>query len=209
MLATRFLTAMCVGVLVGVLVAPVASATTYTVTATQYSATNDVSITDLWDSYELTASVGQSIEYSVSASGGGCVLLLFIRGHSVTINSQYYSAYSQVNCVPSYSNRFPVASSDGTDFSVLIATTSSTSVTYTVNINVVDPGLGGALLGLFIIFIPIIVIVIVVVLALLRRRKKATPMPPYAAPWPTQPQTMPPPPVTPPEQPPQPPMTPP
>lgn len=188
MLARRILAMVCLGVLVAVLAAPAVSATTYTVDADPYTATNAVSVTDTWDTYELTASAGQSIAYSVSAAGGGCVMLLFIKGHSVTVNSQYYVAYSQANCVSSYSNTFPVASADGTDFSVLITTTNMSPVTYTVNINTTGGGLG-SLLYVLLALIVVIVVVAVIVVVLVRRRKPPTSMapPPYVPSWQAQP----------------------
>lgn len=205
LLRTRALAGLCL-IALGILVAvPSAAATTYTVGANPYTATNAISVTDLWDSYELTAAAGSHVTYSVTASGGGCVMALFAKGHSVTAASSYYVLYSQESCVPSYSNTFPVASSDGTDFSVLVITTSLTAVDYTLTVNVQGPAvLDLALVGALVILAAVVIAGVAVLL--LRRRKAAKVPPPVYAPpaYPSQP--MPPvPPAEPPQQPPSPP----
>lgn len=184
-----------------VLAAPLASATTYSVTTSTYTATNDISTLDFWDAYEFYANAGQTIQYSISAAGGGCVMLLFVKGQSVSPTSQYYASYSQESCAASYSNNFPVASSDGQAFTILVLTVSSTPVTYTINVNKVTPGIPPILLTLLmIILVPIVVVVFVVVLFMRRRRRKASAvaLPPPAV----APSGGPPLPPTPPEQPP-------
>lgn len=189
---------------------PDAAATTYTVTANPYSRSDTISIQELWDAYELTAANGARVTYSVTASGGGCVMLLFAKGHGITMSSTYYVAYSQESCVSSYSTTFPVGSNDGTDFTVIIATTSSMDVPYTVNVNVQSPG---ALDTALIILVVVAVIGGPVIVGLLLRRRKAARTPPpmvmppaYQTPYPMPPGY---PPQQPPEQPPTPPVTPP
>ena len=185
-------------VAVGILlILPNAAAKTYSVDASPYTATNTLGALDLWDSYELSAPNGAHVTYSVTTSGSGCVMVLFVEGHSVTMDSTYYVLYSQESCVASYSNSFPVGSNDGTDFTVLVSTTSMSDVTYTVNIGVQPSSLLDIALGLALI---VVIAAVVVVVLVVRRRRKAARAPPPAAGL--QPQM--PPPGYPPQQPPRP-----
>lgn len=218
MLMGRILAALCLGALVVVFAAPAASAATYIVTANPYTATHSLSVTDSWDSYEITASTGSKISYSVAVTETGCVKLALVQGHGVTLDSQYYIDYSQETCVASYSNTFPVESGEGTDFSVVIMTSMMTGVNYTISISTAAPA-GLDPLVVLAVLLPILAVVIVVVVLVARRRKRAVPMapPPYVPAWPPQPPQapmgLPPQPTQPAEQPPglppQPPQTPP
>jgi len=182
--------------LVATSIAPTALAVNYTVDANPYSATHTVTSTNLYDTYELTAANGQSVAYSMTVTTtGGCAQLFFVKGHNVGPASQYYIAYSQENCVASYSNSFPVASSDGTQFTVLITTTQSTDVTYNVAVSVTTPVIPSWVIGLIVVIL--IVVVIAVIRTVLRRRRRAAmppPMapPPYPAPPPSPPGQWPP-----------------
>lgn len=176
------------------LVLPNATATTYAVSGSPYTPTNTLGSLDLWDSYELSAPNGAHVTYSVATSGAGCVMVLFVKGHSVSMSSTYYILYSQENCVASYSNTFPVGSNDGTDFTVLVATTSMSDVTYTVNIGVQPSSILDIALGLAVI---VVIVAVVVVVLVVRRRRKAAKAPPMG------PQPQMPPPGYPPQQPPQ------
>lgn len=207
MMTRRVLVALGFALVAVILATPMASATMYSVNPANYSVTNDISVLDLWDAYQFNANTGQTVTYSVSVSGSGCVMLLYVKGFDANMNSMYYTAYSQENCVSSYSNSFYVASSDGQAFSILVLTTSSAPVTYTVNINA-SSGISPVLVTvLLIILVPIAVVVIVVILLVRRRRRRAaafaqpiTP-PPTAGVW--LPQSPGQPPAQPPQEPPQ------
>jgi hypothetical protein len=199
--AKRFATAFCLVALLAVVAMPPVAATTYQVTTTPYNVTNDVSLLDLWDAYEFNANTGQNIQFTVSPSGTGCLMVLFVKGTSVSPSSQYYSAYSQDQCGGSYSNTFPVGANDGQAFTIIVATTSVTAVNYSVSLSIASPGIPPILITLLaLILIPIVVVVVVVILLVRRHRKKTAPVAPRApaAGWPS-------PPPSPPQQPPQPP----
>jgi len=112
-----------------------------------------------FDTFELTAQSGQHVKYTMTVtSTGGCAMLLFVKGHNVNPSSQYYVAYSQENCVSSYSNDFPVASSDGTTFSVVVLTQQSQNVDYSVTIQTYSPAIPDWVLGV-VVFLGIVVAV--------------------------------------------------
>src|SRR5437867_2023026 len=177
-----------VAALVALMFTPAAAATNYTVSSNPYSASVTLRSTELWDTHELNASNGQNVAYSFSVTtSGGCASLLFVKGHNANLQSQYYTAYStvsgnQLNCVTSYSNSFPVGSSDGTLFTVLITTTQNQDVDYTVSVNITTPVIPTWLVGLLA-FIGIVVVVALVGALIRRRRRKPALMPPMAPPY--------------------------
>lgn len=203
-LQTRLAALTCLLLLASFLVAPTVSATTTAVTTNPFSASGTLSSMEIWDSFELTAASGSRVTYTVTAASGGCVMVFFAQGHSVTMSSSYYVSYSQESCVSSYTNTFPVASSDGTAFSVVVSSTETVDVPYTININVASPGALDAILGVLVIVV--IVVIVAVVVVVLRRRKKVVSMPPPYIPPMMPPPAYAPPPQTPlpqsPEQPP-------
>ena len=196
---------LCLAALLVALLAPPAAASDYVVNANPYNVTNTLSETALWDAYELTAGNGQQVTYTFTVTTpGACAMLLFVQGHTVTTESQLHVAYSQESCVSSFTKTFPVASSDGTEFSIAILTTYSGPVTYNLNVNVAAPGLP-----------PIVIWIVVGALAgaaigavgyMIRKRRRPS-MPPTPLPYPGTwaPPAPPTPPQVPPESPPMPP----
>ena len=153
-----------------------ASATTFTVDSANYSKSDSVA-SSAFDTFELTAQSGQHVKYTMTVtSSGGCAMLLFVKGHNVNPSSQYYVAYSQENCVSSYSNDFPVASSDGTTFSVVVLTQQSQNVDYSVTIQTYSPAIPDWVLGV-VVFLGIVVVIAVIRTVIRRRRAKAMPPP--------------------------------
>ena len=187
--------------------APHTAAQDYNVSTNPYNQNHTLSSTDLWDAYEFVADNGQSIAYSVTVSTpGGCAQVFFVKGHNANLQSLFYERYSQTSCVASYANTFPVGSSDGREFTLLISSSSSSDVAYTVSLNTTSPILPTWVLGL-VVFI-VIGAVAGGIGALIRKRLRAAAMPPIAPPMgpPPYPQA---PPMYPPEQPPGPPPMPP
>lgn len=191
------------------MLAPTASATNHTVNTNPYVASHTLSTTDLWDTYELVLTSGNQVTYTVTVTtSGGCAMLLFVKGHGANMQSQFLVAYSQENCVASYGNTYVENTQYGTDYTVLIATTQSQDIDYTVSITVAAaPALStAAILGILII---VILVVLVVVFLVIRSRRKPAPMAPMAPPpypgqaQPGYPGAPPPPPGYPPQQPPQ------
>ena len=188
-------------------VVPHAAAQDYTLNANPYNANHTLSSSDLWDGYELVADSGQSVAYSVTVStAGGCAQVFFVQGHNANLNSQFYTAYSQTNCVTNFAKTFPVGSSDGREFTLLISSSSGSDVAYTVLINITSLIVPTWAIGL-IVFV-VIGAVAGGIGALIRKRRRAAAMPPIAPPMgpPPYPQA---PPMYPPEQPPGPPPMPP
>lgn len=157
------------------------SATVYNVDSTDYSKSTTLQYTSIMDNYELTAKSGEHVKYSVKAdTPGSCAMLLFSKGHNIGMTSQYLIAYSQENCVQSYSNEFPVGSNDGTDFTVTITTDDTFNVNYTVTIKVFAPMIPDWLVG-FLVFI-IIIVVVAVIGAVIRGRRRKAAQPPMMPP---------------------------
>ena len=164
------------------LFAPTSAATTFTVSANPYSANGTLSPSNPYDAHELTAATGQNVAYTMTVTtSGGCAELFYVKGHNVNPNSQYYQAYSTSGCVASFSKTFPVASADGTAFTVMVASTASTAVAYSVTITVTTPALPTWIVPLLALVIIVVVVVVFVVVVVRRRRKSATP-PPMAPP---------------------------
>ncbi len=166
-------------------VAPDAAAMTFAVDTNPFTASGMLGPFDLWNTYELTAANGDRVAYTVTASGSGCVMVLFVKGHSVTLSSTYYTSYSQENCVSSYSDTFPVGSDDGTSFTVLVTTSQTTDVAYTVRINVQAPT--AIDLALMVVVVVLVVGAPVIAAVVLWRRRKAKTPPPVQAPQPYPP----------------------
>jgi len=187
--------------------APTASATNYTVNSNPFVASHTLSVSDLWDTYELVLTSGNQVTYTVTVTGTGCAMLLFVKGHGANMQSQYFVSYSQATCVSSYGNTYVEDTQYGTDYTVLIATTQTTDINYTVTITVAPaPALStAAIIGILII---VVVVVLVVVFLVMRSRRKPAPMepmspPPYPGQQPAYPGAAPPPPAYPPQPPPQ------
>ena len=178
-----------IGMLLG-MASTTASAGTFTVDSARYTKDDSISAVDPFDAHEVTAQSGQHVKYSVTATSG-CTELYFVKGHSVSPSSQYYVSYSQENCVGSYSNEFPVDSTDGTQFTVLILTTGTASASYTLTVETFTPAVPNWAIG--IIVLVVIIVVIAAIRVAIQRRKAASAPPPLQ------------PPMMPPLQPPQPP----
>ncbi len=158
-----------------------AMATTHTVNSTEYTKNTILDDSEDWDAYELTATSGQHVSYSVTVnSTGDCAQLFFAKGHGFGLASDYYVHYSQENCVTSYSNDFPVGSSDGTKFTIAIITTRTHDVWYTVVIKTYSPAIPDWVLGLIVVII--IIVVVALIKVMLRRRKAKAAMPPPQSP---------------------------
>jgi len=166
---------------------PVA-AENFDVGTTTYTKTATVGASDPFDTHELTAQNGQHVKYSMTTTGG-CAELYFVKGHSVSPASQYYITYSQESCVSTYSNDFPVESSDGTTFTVMIYRIASPDASYTLTIETYTPAVPSWVWGLLI-FILVLVVpgIIGMVIRSRRRAKAAQPaMPPPEMPPPPAP----------------------
>src|SRR5438445_1164291 len=160
----------------GLLFAPTSDATTFTVSTNPYSANGTLSMSNPYDAHELTASTGQNVAYTMTVTtSGACAELFYVKGHNVNPNSQYYQGYSTSGCVSSFSKTFPVASSDGTAFTVMVASTASTSVAYSVTITVTAPALPAWAIPVLILIVIVVVVVVVLVVLVRRRRKSAAP----------------------------------
>ena len=167
--------------LVAISTAPAATATNYVVSANPYTARATLLNSETWDTHELVAQNGQNVAYTMTVNTtGACLSLLFVKGHNASLSSQYYVSYSEENCVQTYSKSFPVGSSDGTQFTVLLATSYNGDVDYTVSISVTSPAIPSWLVGLLVVIA--IIAVLAIVGALIRRRRKPAMMPPMAPP---------------------------
>jgi len=175
----------------------VTTAATYTVAASPYTNTTELpptqSSAQSWDAYEIVAAPGDVISYSVSASAllrpSNCVMLIIGKGHNIDLqtwqpglgNPGGAPSYSSYGCVHDYTNRFPVGTGDGREFTVVITTDQEPGypwdVNYTVTIRV-DPGpLVPILVG---VVLSLIVVLVIVVVALQRLRAARTPAAPPA-----------------------------
>lgn len=111
-----------------------------------YSNVATLEATEFFHTYKLTASAGQRVAYTIQTmTPGGCTVLLFLRGHVVNLQSQYYVDYSQESCATSYSNEFPVSSQDGTAFAILVTTDRAGAVAYGLDVNIRAPNLAEVL----------------------------------------------------------------
>ena len=167
--------------------APPTAADNYTLTTDRYSENRTLLTTELWDTYELTASIGRNVIYSMNVTTpGGCAMLLYVKGHNANPQSNYYRFYSQEACVPTYSNTFPVESADGTEFTVLIATQQSQDINYSVSIRIESPrqNAGPVVPGwlLSILILVVIGVVVGIVGSVAARRRRAARIPPVVPP---------------------------
>jgi hypothetical protein len=117
-----------------------AMAQDFEVTSTPFRVDHTLSPDVAWNTYGLNAAIEKRVSYSVTVTtADACVMLLFLKGHGVGSQSQYFETYSEVSCVPGYSNTFPVEAADGTSFTVLIATESQGDVNYHLTIEILTP----------------------------------------------------------------------
>jgi len=207
-LVSRFVTAVSLGLVLFAALATPAAAVEYTVGTNPYIVTHTLLSTEIWNAYELIAEPGGQVSYTMAVtSAGDCAMLLMVRGHNPTGNSEYDTRYSMDTCGPSYANAYPVPSNMGNQWSIVIATDRLNDVDYSLTITVSPPAplnwlvIGGVL-------IVVIVVIVAIAAAVLMKRKKAAAMPPPAMPpymGPTQPGYPAPPPTypQPPQQPPQ------
>jgi hypothetical protein len=121
-----------------------------------YDSVDTLLSTDPWNEYKITADSDKKIEYSFEVQGSGTIMVFLIKGHSVSLSSDYYIIYSKDDSTRSYSNTFPVSSDDGTKFSIAVMTEESENVTYHATIKVVDTPVTDYLCGALI-FIGIII----------------------------------------------------
>jgi hypothetical protein len=117
-----------------------AMAQDFEVTSTPFRVDHTLSPDAAWNTYGLNAAIEQRVSYSVTVTTtDACVTLLFLKGHGVPSQAKYFETYSEVACVPSYSNTFPVEAADGTAFTVLIDTESQGDVSYHLAIDILTP----------------------------------------------------------------------
>ncbi len=195
--------------LVLIALAPPAAAANLWVTENPFTVDDTLPGSENWNAYQLNASAGDKIAYTMTVTtSGGCAMLLMTRGHNPTGQSQYDTRYSMDTCGLTYTNEYPVPGGQGTQWSVVIASTQLTDVNYTLTITVTPaPPINWLLVG-GILIVVLVVIVALVAAVVMRRKKRAAAMPPPAAPpYPgaTQPGYPAPPPAypQPPQQPPQ------
>lgn len=175
----------------GLLVAATGSAAAeeFIVVSTPYRVNHTLTAEALWNTYELRARNEQQIRYSMAiTTPGACASLFFIKGHNPGPESAYFSTYSQVGCVESYSNTFPVEPADGTEFSVLVAKYSDADVSYSLTIEVMSPAVPAWTLGVGI--VAILGVAPVILYPLWKRSRelwRRTPVPASTAPAPTSP----------------------
>ena len=185
-------------------------AQTYGVSSYPYSQDRTLPAATEFDSYEITATVGREIRYSVRATDGGCILVLLILGHNANENSLYLIAYSQETCVESFSRTYRVPTGGGPEFSIVVTSELQGTVQYHVEIDVGEPrSLGPAAAGIGILVLAVVgAIVAGVVYSIKRRKARTPPAVPYPPPYMTYPPPPPPlphpaapgpPPATPPE----------
>src|SRR3972149_1016411 len=107
-LVGRFLTAVSLGLVLFAALATPAAASDYWVTANPFTVNDTLPGTESWNAYQLNASVGDKISYTLSVTPpGGCAMLLRPRGHNPTGQSQYDPRYSMETCGLSYANTYP------------------------------------------------------------------------------------------------------
>jgi hypothetical protein len=209
------LVSLCVAVFAAFLIicsAP-ASAMVYNVDSSDYTRTVTINSSALMDNFEITAKSGQHIKYTVDVvTSGGCAQLFFSMGHNINMQSQYLVAYSQENCVQTFTKEYPVASGSGTDFTVTIATSYPDDMVYTMTIKTFSPAIPDWLIPVLVFVL--IFVVVAVIAAVMRSRKRKAAQAQVVPPWqqPQQPLYQQPPyqqPPFPPEQPPYPPQQPP
>ncbi|MBI5001464.1 MAG: hypothetical protein HZB92_08090 [Euryarchaeota archaeon] len=155
------------------------SANSYTVPATGYDSTDTLGALDLWNDYHVSAASGKKISYSFAVQGSGTIKVLFVKGSTFTLNSQYLVVYSRDTPTTSYSGTFSVGSDDGTQFTIVVTSDLTQNVTYTAKITVADTPVTDYLLGAGIL-VGIIVVVVIIGAFLRGRKKKASQAPSHA-----------------------------
>ena len=129
-----------------------AAAQTFEITSTPFQVHQNLAADAGWHAYALTARTEEKVAYSMAVTtADACAILLFVKGHDLGPTGQYFATYSERNCVPRYSNTFPVDAADGTDFTVLIETTSPGDVNYSLEVHILTPVLSRATAGLLIV----------------------------------------------------------
>jgi hypothetical protein len=146
------------------------SAETFSVGDT-YDSDDTLLNTDAWNEYEINADSSKKVEYSFQVQGDGSIMVLFVKGHDVDMDSSYYIMYSEDTSTKSYSNTFPVDSGDGTRFTILIVTEETENVTYSAGIKVIDKPVTDLIFGI-IIFVVIIIVIAAIGAAWRSRRKR-------------------------------------
>lgn len=167
---------------VGILLAlsGTSSAISFSVITTPYHVNHTLPDDAAWNTYELTATDGQSVRYSMTiTTPGACALLLFVKGHNPGPQFEYFATYSEGECVDSYSNSFPVEPSDGTTFSVLIVTGYAGDVNYSLDIDIIAPLVPDWVLAIGVVAI---LGILPVLIGWTWRRWREGPVPPLPAP---------------------------
>ena len=164
------MTAVAMGLVCLLTLATPAMADDFTVPEGGYHSTDTLTMTDFWHEYHLSAGSDEDVKYSFEVQGSGEIMVLFAQGSTFTITSNYYSLYSKDTPVTHYSNTFPVDSSDGTAFTIVVITDDLTNVTYDVDITVEKTPATTYLFGVLILVG--IVVAIVVIRVLIKRGRK-------------------------------------
>ena len=124
------------------------SAENFSVTSTPYQVDHTLAAGAIWNTYELSARDGDRVTYAMTVlTAGACAALLLVQGHHVGPKSEFYISFSEARCVHNYTNSFPVESPDGRNFSVLIGTSYTGDVRYSLTINIVRPLVPSWVLG--------------------------------------------------------------
>ncbi len=156
-----------------------------------YSSVDTLGAYESWNAYKVTAGTDQKIEYSFNVQGVGSIIVLLVVGHSVTMSSDYLVLYSQETPTKSFSDTYPVSSSQGTRYSLVVMSEEYQNITYSVKIKVVDTPVTDYIIGGAICFSLIFGGVIIAAVLRYRKKKKRQSQQPYQ--YPQQPQYQPPP----------------
>ncbi|UCG68741.1 MAG: hypothetical protein JSV09_13195 [Thermoplasmata archaeon] len=172
-----------------------------------YNSVDTLQSTELWNEYRITAGSNKKIDYSFEVKGSGTIMVFLIKGHSVSLSSDYYVIYSKDTPTRSYSNTFSVGSDDGTRFTLAIMTEEYENVTYQAKIKVYDRPATDYICGAVILFFLLFGGAIIGLIIRSRRKRKSQVGPLQQPPLqPSQLPQIPPPPIQrPPQQPPPPP----
>ncbi len=108
----------------------------FEVPATGYSSTDTFIAGDLWNEYIVHVERNHELVYEFSVVGEGTISVALMPGKNPNIYSDYYVAYSTSQPVTSYSATFPEIVGFDRDYSILVNSSSTMDVEYTVNIHV-------------------------------------------------------------------------
>lgn len=143
--------------------APVTSASYYSV-GKSFSATHLVlpySPGNKYNEYHMTADEGEQIHYDLEVDGAGSFEVFLIRGSTLNLNtSEFYTSYSLTYNGRSISKEFPVGSSDGHFFTIMVITNENYSVQYTVSIHIPQADAGPEISSDIICFLIFIIFII-------------------------------------------------